>query len=415
MKDSKICKKCGEDKLLEDFPKRSKGSVDGYRGTCKKCYHKPRKRKLKFCGECSVELGRNTLDKLCESCKIKNKTQTWENTNYKTSLKREQKLRDKVSKELELILKNDCDSEIWKYIPNYENKYQASNLGRIRCLPHVFRNKNNKLISKPFYYVSLRNIRGYLQATLTNFDGISKNSGVHRWVMYAFHGESELQVDHINGVRDDNRLENLRYVTARENNNFRKDNIPDYFTSSLYGTYKQGKSWYSYIKIEGIDYYLGSYKSDLEAHTIYMKAWKEWEKLGKLPDKWVNPHRTSMYDGIDFHSASKKWRVRTGDNKVYVGIFETEDKAVRVKILIDYLISKNINLDKQLIKKVREKYGNDNRFKTPVIHTETNTIHKSISAAAKAHHISPKRLKKHLDGEIITNLNFKYKDANTTT
>ena len=151
--EKKVCSKCNEEKELASFGKRGKGSVDGYRGVCKKCQCRPKERKLKFCGECNVELGRNTLNKLCESCKINNKIQSWENANYKASLRREQQLRNEVSEELELILKNDCDSEIWKDIPNYEGKYQASNLGRIRCLPHIFRNINNKLIKNTNSYV----------------------------------------------------------------------------------------------------------------------------------------------------------------------------------------------------------------------------------------------------------------------
>lgn len=409
----KVCSKCSEEKILEDFSKRKK-APDGYRGVCKKCKWKPFERKNRFCENCETELGVNTVRKLCESCKIINKKQSIKNGNYKKSLKIEAEAIKRVENELKIIFDTDTDCEIWKDVPKYEGKYQASNLGRIRCLPHSFRNKNGKLITQSFYYVAMKDNRGYLQSTLTGFDGANKHSGVHRWVMYAFHGESELQVDHINGIKDDNRLENLRYVTPRENNNYRKDTNPEYFSSSLYGAYKQRDVWYSYIKIEGVDYYLGSYKTDAEASEVYMKAWKDWEELGKVPEKWINPNKTSVYDGVDFHGASGKWRVRNSLN-MYIGIFETEVIALRVKTLTEYLISRKIEINKILIKKIREKYGKDNRFKTFVIHIETNQVYKSISSAAKAHHISPKRLKKHLDGEVITDLKFKYKDANTTT
>lgn len=411
----KVCSKCNVEKHLTDFSKRKAGSIDGYRGVCKQCKWKPFERKIKYCESCDIELGKDVIKKLCDDCREHNKNQSIKENNFKASLRREEKIKHKVKKELDLILSNIDTNEIWKDIPGYEGKYQASNLGRIRCLPHVFRNKNGNLISQSFYYVAVRNNRGYLHTILTNFNGVNKNRGIHRWVMYAFHGESELQVDHINGIKDDNRLENLRYVTARENNNYRKDTNPNFFTSSLYGTYKQDDKWYSYITINGYEHYLGNYKTDVEANKAYMKAWKDWEELGKLPEKWINPNKTSVYDGIDFHNASKKWRVRVMDRGVYIGIFETENLALRVKILVDYLLQRGVDLNKELIKKIKEKYGKDERFKTFVIHTETNQVYKSISSAAKAHHISPTRLRKHLDGEITTDLKFKYKDANKTT
>ena len=44
-----------------------------------------------------------------------------------------------------------------------------------------------------------------------------KRMYVHRLVMLAFHGKSDLTVDHLNMNKQDNRLENLEYVTAVEN------------------------------------------------------------------------------------------------------------------------------------------------------------------------------------------------------
>ena len=44
-----------------------------------------------------------------------------------------------------------------------------------------------------------------------------KRMYVHRLVMLAFHGKSDLTVDHLNMNRQDNRLENLEYVTVVEN------------------------------------------------------------------------------------------------------------------------------------------------------------------------------------------------------
>lgn len=64
------------------------------------------------------------------------------------------------------------------------------------------------------------NSRGYLTVSL--YDGSkpkkAKSFLVHRLVMEAFVGKSELQVNHKNGNKQDNVLENLEYCTSLENN-----------------------------------------------------------------------------------------------------------------------------------------------------------------------------------------------------
>ena len=58
--------------------------------------------------------------------------------------------------------------------------------------------------------------RGYLTVVLRKDDNSRANT-VHRLVMLAFVGQSDLQVNHINGIKADNRLENLEYCTPSEN------------------------------------------------------------------------------------------------------------------------------------------------------------------------------------------------------
>jgi len=97
--------------------------------------------------------------------------------------------------------------EIWKDIPNYEGMYQVSNLGRVKSLKF---GKERTL--KPGLDGS-----GYCHIVLCK-GGVQKDKYIHRLVLLTFVGESELQVNHKNGVKTDNRLENLEYCTQSENN-----------------------------------------------------------------------------------------------------------------------------------------------------------------------------------------------------
>lgn len=50
-------------------------------------------------------------------------------------------------------------------------------------------------------------------------NGKGNTKRVHRLVANAFLGESNLQIDHIDGNKQNNRLDNLEYVTPKENTN----------------------------------------------------------------------------------------------------------------------------------------------------------------------------------------------------
>ena len=112
------------------------------------------------------------------------------------------------------------DKEIWKDIPGYNGKYQASNLGNIRSTYYQNNRYNIKvpriLIMKPY-----RQKTGYLSIVLGTGSGRGKSIRLHRLIATTFIPNPEpsikTQVDHINGKRDDNRVINLRWVSPYEN------------------------------------------------------------------------------------------------------------------------------------------------------------------------------------------------------
>lgn len=106
--------------------------------------------------------------------------------------------------------------EIWKDIAGYEGIYQASNLGRVRSLDRIdCRGVARKgTILKPFRDGK----KGYVAVSLLK-NGKGCRSKVHRLIATVFirqpiPGE---QVNHINGIRDDNRISNLEWVTCQQN------------------------------------------------------------------------------------------------------------------------------------------------------------------------------------------------------
>lgn len=108
-------------------------------------------------------------------------------------------------------------------------------------------------------------IRGYRQITINK-----KRYLAHRLAWLYVYGEwSKGQIDHINGIRDDNRIENLRVVTPRENNQNQKCHRDGKLVGATYS--KSSKKWQAAIRVKGKLKHLGCYNTELEAHEAYLK------------------------------------------------------------------------------------------------------------------------------------------------
>lgn len=103
-------------------------------------------------------------------------------------------------------------NEIWKDIKGYEGLYQVSNFGNVKSLSNNFSRKEKIL--------KLNNIKGYLFVDLYK-NGKVKHYKVHRLVAEHFipNPDNKPCIDHINTNKTDNRVENLRWTTHKENSN----------------------------------------------------------------------------------------------------------------------------------------------------------------------------------------------------
>jgi hypothetical protein len=81
------------------------------------------------------------------------------------------------------------------------------------------------------------------------------------------------QIDHINGVSDDNRFANLREASASENS--RNSKLPTSNTSGFKGVCRHRKGWQATIRIDGRTVYLGMFKTPEAAHAAYCAAARE--------------------------------------------------------------------------------------------------------------------------------------------
>lgn len=144
-----------------------------------------------------------------------------------------------------------CEYEYWMFIEGYPG-YMVSDLG------NVFSVKHNKVLTP------VRDTKGYYQVKFFA-NSISKTRKVHILVANAFLDNplNKPTVDHINGVKTDNRLCNLRFATHQEQYLNRKGWASN--PTGVRGVTMKGNKFVARLIIDGVMYYIGSFKTLEEA------------------------------------------------------------------------------------------------------------------------------------------------------
>jgi hypothetical protein len=160
---------------------------------------------------------------------------------------------------------NVNENEFFINIPEHPG-YKISNQGRILSI------KNRTPI-----ILKTSPIKEYLCSTLS-VDGKKSNiNKVHQFMAIAFLNHipngNIIVVDHINGIKTDNRLENLRLVTNRQNTSlgYAKKSTASKYVGVTYGKNNKNK-WIAHIRIGSKRIYLGCFATEEEAYQAYEKA-----------------------------------------------------------------------------------------------------------------------------------------------
>jgi hypothetical protein len=156
-------------------------------------------------------------------------------------------------------------------IKDYEDFYTISSNGIVEAKERICKMPNGgiKIIKKHFPKISITK-KGYEKVMLTGSNKIRKGFFIHRLVAIHFIEENKNQVNHKDSNKRNNNVENLEFVSNRENTNHRFKAINK---SSQYAgvTWNKNKNkWQSQKMINGKRTYLGLFENEIDAYNKYL-------------------------------------------------------------------------------------------------------------------------------------------------
>lgn len=209
------------------------------------------------------------------------------------------------------------EQEIWVSVLGFEGRYEVSNLGRIKILNSRYRRHSD--------IVWTRVVRGYETVGLT-LNGKSKHTMVHRVIAIAFipNPENKPCVNHINGIKTDNRIENLEWVTHAENTKHAVD------TGLLKGPCGEKNGCTALSNQQAIDIYNSTEKSDVLAIVYGVSKWvinsikkgERWNTVTGAPAYQVKGFRDKLKeeDVIEIYTSHLSAKELASIKRVSIGM-----------------------------------------------------------------------------------------------
>lgn len=110
-------------------------------------------------------------------------------------------------------------NEEWREIKGFEGRYAVSNLGRVKSLPRLVNNHTGEINLKGKILKQRPDNKGYMRIDIKDNSGKKKYMGIHRVVALTFIDNplNKPQVNHIDGNKSNNNVDNLEWVTNSEN------------------------------------------------------------------------------------------------------------------------------------------------------------------------------------------------------
>ena len=161
------------------------------------------------------------------------------------------------------------EGEKWKPIGKYDGRFEISNFGRLKNSKSSYHGERLLRLQSQKQHSSRKHTKAQAVCMfLTYATGTKtrKNINIGREVARAFDPsfDERLTVDHIDGNKMDNHIDNLRTVTIKENNLGFKTKMQG-ATSKYRGVSKHRNKWVAYIVDDEKRKYLGTYDCEKEA------------------------------------------------------------------------------------------------------------------------------------------------------